>query len=189
MEEIPEDLKEFYDLSTFNTAKFEAIEIEKYEIKTVGNVELSDDEIKALQLHNKFSVMENLLPGDLDAEQEASIAKLRMSKEKDERYEGFTEEERKLDEDFEAQNRMIFDPKNQIYDSRKRRVTDLKECARITLPKPLTPEEESKLEVRKNTQKEIFEKYRIKNTDSKGEQKSNLTPAEKRGLDSLKKKD
>ena len=188
VEEIPEDLKEFYDLSTFNTAKFEAIEIEKYEIKTVGNVELSDDEIKALQLHNKFSVMENLLPGDLDAEQEASIAKLRMSKEKDERYEGFTEEERKLDEDFEAQNRMIFDPKNQIYDSRKRRVTDLKECARITLPKPLTPEEESKLEVRKNTQKEIFEKYRIKNTDSKGEQKSNLTPAEKRGLDSLKKR-
>ena len=48
------------------------------------------------------------------------------------------------------------------------RVTDLKECTRVTLPKPLSAEEESKIEVRKRTQKEIFEKFRKNNTNNKG---------------------
>ena len=64
----------------------------------------------------------------------------------------------------------------------------MKECTRVTLPKPLSAEEESKIEVRKRTQKEVFEKFRKNNTNSKGEQKSNLTQSEQKGLKSLKKK-
>ena len=95
-------------------------------------------EKEVLRLHNKFSVLENLRPGGLDADQEASIAKLRMEKAKEKEQAGFTVEE-KLD----AKARMAFDPKRKVYDSRKKRVTDMKECSRITLPKPLTPEEDS----------------------------------------------
>ena len=74
------------------------------------------------------------------------------------------------------------------FDNRKRRATDLRQCTRVTLPKPLNPEEESRLEVRKRTQKDTFEKYRKENTNTKGEQKTNLSPEERSGLHSLQKK-
>ena len=88
-----------------------------------------------------------------------------MEKEKTKKYEDFTEEERKEDEELEAENRMIFNPKEKIFDCRKRRVTDLKQCSRVTLPKPLSADEESRIEVRKRTQKEIYEKYRSNKCD------------------------
>ena len=44
---------------------------------------------------------------------------------------------------------MIYNPKDKEYDSRKRRVTDLKEWARVTLPKPLGVDEESKIDLRR----------------------------------------
>ena len=40
-----------------------------------------------------------------------------------------------LEEENEARGRQTFDPESGIYDARKRRVTDLKECSRVTLPK------------------------------------------------------
>ena len=184
----PVDLVKFEDLSVFNKNLFEAIEVTKPEVITVGEIELSDDEKMVLSLHNKFSVLENLKPGDIDADIEASIAKLRMEKKKEKDYEDYTPEERAEDEELGAKNRMVFNPSEKTFDCRKRRVTDLKECARITLPGPLSPDEESKIEVRKRTHKEIFNKYRIKHTNKKGEQKSNLTKNEQAGLKSLLKR-
>ena len=185
---VPEDLKEYSDLSVYNKEKFDEIEVEEGEVKVIGDVVLTEEEKTVLKLHTKFSVMENLKRGGLDIEQEASIAKLRMEIEKEKEYDGYTTEEKRESEKLDSEGRMIFDPKSRTFDYRKRRVTDLKECARVTLPKPLTPEEESKIEVRKRTQKEIYEKYRTKNTNHKGEQKSNLTKKEKEGLDSLQKR-
>ena len=124
----------------------------------------------------------------MDAEIEASLAKLRMEKEKDKVYEDFTKEERKKDEEMEAMNRMVYDPTNKSFDNRKRRATDLKQCTRITLPKPLNPEDESRLEVRKRTQKDTFEKYRKENTNTKGEQKTNLSPEENQVYTPCRKK-
>ena len=89
---------------------------------------------------------------------------------------------------YEAENRMVFDPINKTHDSRKKRATDIRECTRITLPKPLTPDEESRIEVRKRTQKETYEKYREKNTNKKGDQRDNLTKSEKNGLKSIQKR-
>ena len=187
-EEVPSDLDEYSDLSIFNAKKFEEVEVPEIEIKTIGNITLSDEEKQVLKLHNKFSTLETVKPSSLDAELEASIAKLRMEKEKDKNYEEFTPDERKQDEEMEAKNRMIFDPTEKVFDNRKKRATDLKECARVTLPRPLSPDEESKLEVRKRIQKETFEKFRRENTNKRGEQKSNLTPEEKVGLKSLQKR-
>ena len=84
-------------------------------------------------------------------------------------YEDFTKKERELEEDIEAKNMMIYDPTNKSFDNRRRRVTDLNQCTRVTLPRPLSPEEASRSEVRKRTVKDTFEKYRRENTNKKGE--------------------
>ena len=188
IEEIPEDMENYETLSVFSDKKYKNLKKETYDVLTIGDVSLNEDEKAVLKLHNKFSVLENIKKGGIDGDQEAAIAKLRMEKTKDEEYEGYTEEERKEDEILNAQNRMIYDPCERVFDGRKRRVTDLKECARVTLPKPLSAEEESKIEVRKRTQKEVFEKFRKMNTNSRGEQTSNLNESEQRGLKSLKKR-
>ena len=67
-------------------------------------------------------------------------------------------------------------------------MTDLKECTRITLPKPLPTEEEAKLEIRKNTQLQIFRDYMNKNTRKGGQLETNLTTEEQEGLKSLQKR-
>ena len=131
--------------------------------------------------------MGDLKPGGLDSEEEASLAKLRMEIDKDIQYEEFTELERLEDEEFEAKRRQTFDPQLRVYDARKKRVTDLKECARITLPKPLSPSEETKLEVRREAHLSIYESYREENTRS-GKQKSNLTRSEEAGLKTLQER-
>ena len=187
-EEPPVDLQEYGELTVFNKSKYKEIEVKSYEIKVIGDVTLSEEEKAVLKLHNKFSVLDNLQPGGMDPDQEAAIAKLRMEKVKEAEYEGFTNEEKEEMEIIEAKSRMIYDPKEMVYDSRKRRATDLKECTRITLPKPLSPDEESRIEVRKVTQKEIYEKFREKHTNKKHEQKSNLTQKEQLGLKSLLKR-
>ena len=70
----------------------------------------------------------------------------------------------------------------------KRRVTDLSECSRITLPRPLKAEEEAKLELRKKTQIKIFRDYIHKNTGKNGSQRTILTEDEHKGLLSLQKR-
>ena len=172
----------------FSKDKYTKLEKRSYEVKTIGDVTLGEEETEILKLHNKFSVIGNLQQGDLDGEQEASLAKIRMEINKEKENEEFTPLERKEMEEIEAEERMVYNPRDDIFDGRKRRVTDLRECARVTLPKPLSDDEESKLEVRKRAQKEVFEKYRKENTTKKGEQKSNLTKKELLGLKSLQKR-
>ena len=61
-------------------------------------------------------------------------------------------------------SRQVYDPVEKIYDDRKRRVTDLKECSRVTLPRPLKPAEEANIEIRSNAQKKIYDDYRKNNS-------------------------
>ena len=188
VEQPPEGLEDYAELSVFSKTKYDRIEVENYEVKTIGEVTLSDEEKEILRLHPKFSVMGNLKPVDLDGEQEASLAKIRMEMMKEKELKEYTPLERKENEEIEAEGRMVFNPKDRVYDGRKRRVTDLKECARVTLPKHLSGDEESRLEVRKRAQKEMFEEYIRKNTTKNGEQRSNLTKTEQQGLKSLQKR-
>ena len=149
LETVPEGLEEYSELSVFSKDKYTKLEKRSYEVKTIGDVTLSEEETEILKLHNKFSVIGNLQQGDLDSEQEASLAKIRMEINKEKENEEFTPLERKEMEEIEAEERMVYNPRDDIFDGRKRRVTDLRECARVTLPKPLSDDEESKLEVRK----------------------------------------
>ena len=185
---VPEDLEDYGELSVYKESEYNKVETEEYEVLVIGNVELSEDEKAILKLHNKFSIFEKLKPGGLDVEQEASIAKLCMETRKHKEYQDYTPEEKSEYKEIDSKTRMVFDPKEKVFDNRKRRVTDIRECTRITLAQPPDPEEESRIDVRKRTQKEAYEKFRKKNTNLKGEQKSNLTKAEEKGLKSLQKR-
>ena len=67
-------------------------------MKVLGDVNLSEEEKQVLKLHNKFVVLDNIKPDAMDKKIEASLAKMRMEKEKDKTYQDFTKEERKEDE-------------------------------------------------------------------------------------------
>ena len=49
----------------------------------------------------------------------------------------------------EPRTRMVYDSESKTYDERRQRVTDLKECSRIFLPKPLEVTKETQLEMRR----------------------------------------
>ena len=190
---IPETLEEFDDLSIFDPEKFDEIMTEDYDIQTIGDVDLNENERKILKLHPKFSVLGKLTEGGMEIEQELSKAKLRiqLGKEDEERLdeeEEMTEEESRRIDEISAMSRQVYDPVEKIYDDRKRRVTDLKECSRVTLPRPLKPAEEANIEIRSNAQKKIYDDYRKNNVDKNDDQKCNLTKDEKDGLESLLKK-
>ena len=201
---VPEMLQEFENLSVFSKERFEEINVGVDEILCVSSdIEISEDERAVLRLHTKFSVIQVLQDNDLEFEQEQAYAKIRMERRKDleeiqERNEEDEEEpplleipgeeekereEEKKEED-EARTRQTFDPIGKIYDDRKRRVTDLQECNRVTLPKPLPVSEEALIEMRREIHSRIFKDHREEFTNN-GEQRSNLTDIEIRGLRSL----
>ena len=82
----------------------------------------------------------------------------------------------------------FFDPINKIFDDRKRRVTDLDECSRVTLPKPLSTKEETLIEIRRGIHAKIYNDYRKERCKKKKEQESNLTEQQQKGLKSLEKR-
>ena len=79
----------------FDPGKFDEIEIQSYEVKTIGDLDLNENESKILQLHPKFSVLGKLESGDLKFEQETSYAKLRiqLSKGEEERIDEIDDED------------------------------------------------------------------------------------------------
>ena len=187
-EGVPEDIKEFSDSIVFNKKKFDHLKRDSCEVKTIGNIELTSQEEQVLKLHPKFCIVGQLQEVSFEHEQESALAKLRMEFRKSEENKDLTQEEIENCEEIEARCRQVFDPETKEYDARRRRVTDLQECSRVTLPKPLSAENEAKLELRKATQMEIFKEYLAKNTDKKNDQKSNLTRQEQEGLKTLQKK-
>ena len=67
-------------------------------------------------------------------------------------------------------------------------MTDLRECNRVVLPKPLKVEQEAQLEMRRTKHRQISEEYRRKMCDDNGRQEMNLTREEMRGLKKLEKR-
>ena len=138
-----------------------------------------------LRLHPKFCIPERINIVSFEHEQESAFAKLRMEFKKQEENQDLSEEEIQECDEFEARIRQVFDPETKEYDSRRKRATDMAECNRVTLPKPLSAEDEAKLDLRRTTQAQIFKDWLDKNTDKNNDQKSNLTPDEQEGLKSL----
>ena len=144
------------ELSIFSKKKYDEIEKKNIEIKVLGDAELKDNERMILGMHPKFSVMQKLPEDALDLDKELAFSKVRMqlNKENDEKVEEedaveITEEEQERFDELDAQCRQIFDPVEKVFDDRKRRVTDLRECTRVTLPKPMKERDEALIEIRR----------------------------------------
>ena len=203
---IPEELEEYEKMKVFSREKFDEIQTSYDEVLVVSkDVKLSEDEKSVLKLHTKFSVIQRLTKKEFEFEQEQAYAKVRMQRKKElEEVERRKKEEESEDvpkletandrekreereEEEEALARQTFNPISKEYDDRKRRVTDLAECNRITLPQPLPVEEEALIEIRRNLHSKISDKHFEEKTEN-GEQIPNLSAPQKRGLDSLLKR-
>ena len=206
MDKVPHELdgEGVEGLSVFNKERFE--EIERTEIKAVtyGDIEIDEDEEKALKLHPKMTIPKKLAEGYMNLPIDISYTKIRwemMNEESDESTKKNSDvlennkaekikERRKEEENkiIEAKTRMVYDSENKVYDERKQRVTDLKECSRIFLPKPLEVKREAQLEMRRELHSRVSEEYRKEMCDDQGRQKKILTTEEIRGLKKLEKR-
>ena len=77
LDKVPKNLEEYESLSIFDKEKFDSIETENYEVAIVGDISLTHEEKKVLQLHPKFSVMQCLSKSEMRYELELAFAKLR----------------------------------------------------------------------------------------------------------------
>ena len=89
---------------------------------------------------------------------------------------------------LEAEARQVFDPVGLTFNHGKKKATDLQENKSVKLPSPSTPHTESSIEILKNKIMEVFKKYKSVNCNKNGQQKSNLSKSEKKGLESLLKR-
>ena len=71
---------------------------------------------------------------------------------------------------------------------RNLRATDVKQNKRVILPGDGSIKLENQLEVRRNAYMAEFRKYVAENCDEKSRQKTNLTPAQRRGIQKLNKR-
>ena len=194
LNEIPNNMVGLEHLSIFDRNKYDEIETRDVEILVLGDIDLTENVKLVLGMHPKFSVIQKLPKDALDLDKELSFAKTRMqlTKEKEEMTEEdedaveMTKDEKERVEELDAQCRQIFDPVEKVFDDRKRRVTDLAECSRVTLPKPMKERDEALIEIRRCMIDQIFDEFR--NEICKGDaQPSNMSKEELEGLESLKK--
>ena len=78
LDRAPSDIQEFSNLSIFDNEKFSRISPVVYDTAVVGDITLDEDEQAILRLNPKFSVVQPLLQGGLEFEQEQAYAKVRM---------------------------------------------------------------------------------------------------------------
>jgi hypothetical protein len=202
VDKIPESLKNLglEELSIFSKKKYEDKPVEHYEPEIIGEIDLHDHERLILMLPPKFSIEENLPKDGLVIEEEMAYAKIRMTINKeveeklDEEDEGLGQEGEddtegeEEQEKIEAEARQVYNPRRRIFDDRKRRATDLKECARVTLPRPMETKNEAIIEMRRGTNEQIYNTYTEEVCNQKGEVKGNLSEEEKDGLRRLQKR-
>ena len=189
---VPPGLEQFSCLSIFNKVKFANISAKDYNVIVLGDMNIDDDEKKVMRLPPKFGVLQPLHRDGLAFEQELCYAKIRMEigQELQEEMQGVLVDSKKTEssEEQDARSRMIYDPETLIYNDHNRRVTDLQECSRVTLPKPLPIQEEAKIELRREMHDKIYAQYIKEFCNDKGDQKTNLSDEEIRGIKKIKKR-
>ena len=191
LDDVPEEMKDFIGLAVFDKEKFENLKTREIEIVKYGEVELDDDEKAAMRLHPKMALPRKLNEGFMSLAQDLCYTKIRwqVKKEEDQKEKkDRSAEDLEKEEVEEAKIRQIYDAQSREYDERKRRVTDMQECSRIFLPKPLKITQEAQIEMRRELHQKISEEYRQKFCDDKGRQENNLTKEETRGLKKLEKR-
>ena len=200
--EPPTGMEHLSHLSIFRNRKFEEIEVTETEVKKIGEVTITEEEERILRRTPKFAIPERLLEDSLREDMEKAYAKMRMELMDEETEEEElnpeltkpiieTEEEKEKlakNKEYEAKSRQVYDPIEDTYDDRNRKVTDLVECSRITLPKPLSITREAQIELRRELHNKVYQEYRKEFCDKNGEQEMEISLEERKGLRSLQKR-
>ena len=97
-------------------------------------------------------------------------------------------EDLELMEKLNAEARRVYDPIAKVFDHSKKRVTDLAENSKVSLPKPCDQLTESSIELMRQKVMETFREYKKKNCNKRGEQATNLSKSELKGLTKLRKR-
>ena len=191
----PQSMMEFSHLSVFMEEKYDKIQTDIIEVPRIGEIHLSREEEAILRRSPKFAVLQNLQENTMKEDMERAYSLIRMElrdeeedeKDTDTRIETHAEDKEKIQKEKEeaARTRQVYNPIEKIYDERRRRVTDLAECSRVILPKPLSVTREAEIESRRNRHDRIYQKYREEYCNARGEQENNITWEEKTGLKSL----
>ena len=206
MDVVPDEMKEFGGAAVFDREKFDEIEADEIKVVKYGDVETTQDEDAVLKLHPKMAIARRLPEGYMAVNQDIGYTKIRWQLRKEEedeeqilekrmRKEKESDEEKRIrmmreehNEMEEARTRQVYDPEDKSYDERKMRVTDMQECTRIHLPKPLGIKREAEIELHREAHKKVSEGYRKEKCDDKDNQEDILTKQERRGLKSLEKR-
>ena len=201
---VPQGMENLSHLRVFSEELYEDIKTDKIEIPVIGDIELTPEEEYILRKNPKFAIPERLLEDTLREDMEKAYSLLRMElrdEEGENREETAIQDKKRTkiqteeDEDREqaakeeeAKTRQVFCPIEKTYDERNRRVTDLVECSRVTLPKPISIEREAQIEMRRTIHERIYQEYRREKCNEKGEQEQNLTREENEGMKRLLKR-
>ena len=192
---IPEAIVRFKDLGIFNKNYRDPEKEIVPDIPVIGEeIILDEDEKAALRLAPKTAILDKLNVEEIKVELAMCSTKLRweIRKESDEKLdddeEKPTEEEKDHYDELEAEARQPFNPVKKSLDMRCRKVTDLKENSKIYLPKPLEIKEEAKISIRQERFEKIAKDYIEEKCTEKGEQETNLTQSQKRGISKINKR-
>ena len=158
----------------------------------IGDVELNDDERALLKTCPDFALFSNMSDELHKVEVLAAGVKHRWETSNNEDdIIAETEEDKRIVEEMkkiEAQSRIIFDPTNNEINLGRQRITDCPGNTRVFLPKPMPPIKEAMVAVRSSEWSQTRTEFKAKNTNHKGDQPSNLTPQQQRGLKSILKR-
>ena len=174
---IPNELKEYEDCNVFDREKFEKIEKDKFDVVTLGGLELDEEEKEVLRLNPKFAALKKLDKEECERDVEVGLMKIRLEVKRREKYklendveytdadgkkrkidcEEFDEEKEDLDDALERQ---VYDPVTKTFDYSRKRTTDLPENGQVYLPKAVNAKVESEMSIIRNIILEEFETYK-----------------------------
>ena len=184
LEDPPKGLEQYKNAKIFSRLKYQIYEKDDPAVCVIGDMVISDEERQVLSLPPKFGLMARLIDTDFENDIEIGLAKLRyqllqeigeeLSPEDEEILKNELTEAEKEDLEeksvrAEAEARAVFHPLKKVYDNRNKRVTDLKENSRVHLPRPLNPEGEANIEMRRGVYMRLFEEFKNVNCKKNGD--------------------
>ena len=177
--ELPDEIRKYENVKVFKRGtKFECDELQGPVIVDKGLV-LSDGEIKLLTRGPKYAVNKNMSREEFLNEMEKCFTKVRWENmndgesEDEEDVKVNSDEEERRDTDIlerkaeieSAKTRLVFDGDTAVLDMAKMRCTDAKQNARVVLPKSMSFNKESKVEVRRAEWNREFDKFKSQPPD------------------------
>ena len=151
-----------------------------------GGTTISENQKALLKLPPGFTTYEAISDTRMEVELEAMLTKYRWEARSKEQRKGKPWSEEWQAEQMKASK--VYDAENNKMEFKKRKVSDIPTCRRITLPEPIDEGIEIGIRATKQRMMDVIKEYKEKYCDEKGRiGNSNLTKAEKAGLNECRR--